>query len=202
MKILHGLAWLVAIVAVGLVFYILAAPAAEDPYTVYREHLTRVAELQPPVAGSAEEVAALERFEHYVTGLTASNIRRNTTKVYAPDAILSDTLAVVSGADAIEAYFLHSAESGVSVGVDVEDIVRSGDDYYVRWTMRIATPKLRGGESLTSAGMTHLRLASDGRVVLHYDFWDSAHGLFNHLPGAGGLLQRIRQRMQRAQAAD
>ena len=40
--------------------------------------------------------------------------------------------------------------------------------------------------------MTQLRFNSDGLVVLHQDYWDSAGGFYDHLPVVGGLLAWIR----------
>lgn len=195
MKFMHALAWIVAIATVVTLLSIFTAAPADDPYAAYRARLAELATVTPPPAGSPLETAGLERFVGYVTRLSADTIRRDTTLVYSDDALLCDTLAIVRGNEAIAAYFLKSAEAGADVTVTIDDIVRSGDDHYVRWTMLISAPALRDGAPLSSTGMTHVRLDTDGRVALHFDYWDSGHGFFGHVPGVRGVLARIRERL-------
>jgi hypothetical protein len=61
--------------------------------------------------------------------------------------------------------------------------------------MRLRFLKLAGGEEKRSIGMSHVRFDADGRVELHQDFWDSAAGLWEHVPGLGGLLKLAKRRL-------
>ena len=68
-------------------------------------------------------------------------------------------------------------------------------DYYFRWEMNLQFKKLRKGVLNRSQGMSHIRFDAEGRVVLHQDFWDSATGLFDHVPVVGRLIRAVRSRV-------
>lgn len=84
-------------------------------------------------AGGPGEKAALQRFSSFLQGIGDVNyVRENTLKVYSSDAYLDDTLAVHHGAAEIEAYFIKTSETMTDYQVAVDDVARSGNDYYVR----------------------------------------------------------------------
>lgn len=160
--------------------------AATDPETVGGT-------LEP---GSPAEDAALERFCRFFSDLTPERVERECREVYAPGAILHDTLVTHRGIDAIEPYFLATAKRARSVTVTVDQTLREGVDYYVRWTMDITWSAFREkGKTTRSVGMSHLRFDPSGRVVLHHDFWDSAGGFFQHLPAVGALIRWVKRRV-------
>ena len=149
------------------------------------------------VAGGAEEEASLERFKGFLKGIgDARFIKQNTLKVYAADAFLDDTLVVHHGAAAIEDYFVKTAGNMTSCQVTIDDVAKSGSDYYVRWTMVFAAPAMSGGQPVHSVGVSQVRFNREGRVVFHQDFWDSGKNFFAHLPVAGGVIGFIRKRLE------
>lgn len=147
-------------------------------------------------AGEVEE-ASLERFKGFLKGIgDAKFIKENTLKVYASDAFLDDTLVVHHGAAAIEDYFVKTAGNMTSCEVTIDDVAKSGPDYYVRWTMVFAAPAMSGGRPVHSVGVSQVRFNREGRVVFHQDFWDSGKNFFAHLPVAGGVVGYIRKRLE------
>ena len=43
---------------------------------------------------------------------------------------------------------------------------------------------------------SHLRFAADGRIAYHRDYWDAAEEVYEKVPLLGGLLRRIKRRLQ------
>ncbi len=161
-------------------------------------YLERLQELdgEPTVErGSEDEEAAVARFREFFSVLSAENVRSKIDGVYAGDVWFNDTLKTVRGVDALREYFVESAEAVHECRVEMTDWARSGGSYYFRWTMMIRFKKLRGGEPTGSIGMSHIRFDSRGRVVLHQDYWDSASGLFEHVPLLGGAIRMIKRRL-------
>ena len=172
----------------------LAPQSAEDLNASYLAALERHA---PPAAatfapGDLVETAALERLATYFADMSVEGIREHTSSVYAPDGYLNDNLAFVEGVAAIEDYFAHAAARVDALTVEFIDVARSGPDYYVRWSMTIAASGLNSGRPMVSHGVTHFRFDAQGRVLVHKDFWDAGTGLYEYLPGVGGLIRRIR----------
>ena len=172
----------------------LAPQSADELNASYLAALERHA---PPAAAvftpdEPAEVAALERLAAYFSDMSLEGIREHTASVYAPDGYLNDNLAFVEGVAAIEDYFAHAAARVDALKVEFLDVARSGPDYYVRWSMTIEAASLNGGRPMVSYGVTQFRFDAQGRVLVHKDFWDAGTGLYEYLPGVGGLIRRIR----------
>lgn len=150
------------------------------------EQTASAADLSP-----ADNRAALDRLAAFFADMTPATVA-SARDVYAPEAVLYDNLAVVIGAADIEAYFSKAAGEVDGLRVEFQQVTRSGIDYYIRWVMTIESETLSPDKPLVSYGVTHFRFDEQGRVLLHRDFWDAASGLYEHLPGIGGLIQRLR----------
>ncbi len=188
---------LVALAAVFLLLNSCAYPnrSAED-VAAYRSRMEKVA-ASGLEADSPGEKAALERFKSFLQGIgDVRYVRENTLKVYAADAYLDDTLVLHHGAAEIEAYFVKTSETMTSYQVTIDDVARSGNDYYVRWTMVFAAPALSDGQPVHSVGVSQIRFNREGKVAFHQDFWDSGKNFYAHLPVVGGAVGFVRKRLQ------
>lgn len=146
--------------------------------------------------GSAAERQAEERFIAFLENIgTAGYAQAHTREVYAPNATLNDTLKVLKGADNIQAYFEKTAATMTSYQTKVEDVARSGPDYYFRWTMVYSAGPIAGGKPIHSIGMSQVRFDGEGRVVLHQDFWDSGSYFYQHVPVVGGGISAVKKRL-------
>ena len=145
--------------------------------------------------GSRAEAEALERFQRFFSDLTPERVTRECAQVYAADAILHDTLVTHRGIDEILPYFRKTAERAAGVRVTIDQSLREGPDFYIRWTMEITWRGFNQGRATRSVGMSQLRFNPEGKVVLHHDFWDAASGFFVHLPVLGPLIRWIKRRV-------
>ena len=152
----------------------------------------RVGTVEP---GSPEERAAIDRFTDFVSVMSPEIAAEKTLSVYAVNAYLNDTLAQITGAEAIRDYFVSSLAGAEHVAVEVTDVAVSGGNYYFRWIMDIQFMSLKKGEVTRSVGMSHVRFDRDGKVVFHNDYWDSTSGFFEHVPVVGWLIRRVKNRV-------
>jgi hypothetical protein len=145
----------------------------------------------------ATSSASLDAFSTFLQKISDKDyVRANTAKVYANDAYLNDTLVTHHGPNEIMAYFLSTADTMTSYQVTIDDTASSGVEHYVRWTMVFSAPKLNGGKPVESVGMSHIRLNSQGKVVMHQDFWDSGTNIYGQIPALGGVIETIRRRFE------
>jgi steroid delta-isomerase len=152
---------------------------------------------EPPVAiifaaGDPAEQVMLERLEDFFAEMTPVTVRAKTAAVYASDGWLYDNLTAISGREQIEAYFVKAAGEVDALQVEFMQVIKDGPDYFVRWRMSIVTEALNDGAPIVSYGVTHFRFNKQGQVLVHRDFWDAGTGLYEYLPGLGGLIQRTR----------
>ena len=154
-------------------------------------------EQRPTVApGSPAERQGIERLKTFLTRIDAESVRTQTLSVYALDAYLNDTLVIRRGATNIQAYFLTTVDAAESITASIEDVSRSADGfYYVRWTMDARMKKVAAGETIRTLGITLVRFDDQGRVLIHQDYWDSAAGLWDHVPVIGRGIRWIKGRL-------
>jgi steroid delta-isomerase len=147
-------------------------------------------------AGSASESAALERFTAFFSSLAPDRVASLLDATYAPDVFFDDTLKSVRGSAALKTYLSHSADAVEQCRVWIEETTRTQEgEYLVRWRMMIRFKRFRRGVDTWTIGISHLRFASDGRVVYHQDYWNAAAGLFQHLPVIGAVIRWIQRRL-------
>lgn len=166
------------------------------PYRDLAEKTTAAAS-QAPAPGSDAEALALERFGLFFENLTPERVEKTIEQVYAPDAWLYDTLVLHHGMDEIKPYFLATAKRAAGVRVEIMETLRSGSDFYIKWQMDIDWSAFKKGKTTRSFGMSNLRFNDAGQVILHYDFWDSANGFFEHIPVVGSLIRAIKRKVSK-----
>jgi hypothetical protein len=137
--------------------------------------------------------SGVERFREFFADVTPESVRRLGPELYAQDVWFNDTLKTLRGRGEVEAYFLKTAEHVDFIRAEVVDSAVSGRNCYVRWVMDV---RFKGAkEPVRTVGMTLLRFDSEGRVVLHQDFWDSSAGFYEHLPVLGGVIRWIKSKI-------
>ena len=171
-------------------------PRQSDHAIAFRAILAEKASEPTVIAGSDTERLAIDRLKHFLGQWSAESIRTNTLQVYAPDAWLNDTLKTVRGATNIQTYFLRTTQNAVSLTVQFDDVTRSGDGlYYFRWVMDNQLKSVAKGQTIRTLGISVIRFDAQGRVLIHQDYWDSAAGLFDHIPGVGYGIRAIKARL-------
>jgi len=142
-------------------------------------------------AGS--ESVAVKRFAHFYSNVTSDSVRAQIGSVYAENLFFNDTLKTMRTRSALESYFVKTAEHADAMKVTVEDVARSGANYYARWTMEV---RYKGAsDPVFTIGMTQLRFNEQGLIVFHQDFWDSTAGFFEHLPVLGSAIRWIKTKI-------
>lgn len=180
--------------AATLTLPVRSAPGG-DPVTSFQEAMAATRKIQGPARGSAEEKAAISRFENFLSHLDERTAREDTGKVYAPDAFLNDTLRTLHGSPAIRDYFIKTAQGLDSMTVTFDDLAVSGRNYYFRWTMETRMKHLARGKTIRTIGVTLVRFDPQGRVLIHQDFWDSAQGVWDHVPVLGTVIRWIQAKI-------
>lgn len=139
---------------------------------------------------------AAERFAAFFESVHEVDVRPRVEALYAPNAYFSDTLFLARERESLVAHFERIQRSGTRIDVDVDDLVVSGSDLYLRWRMTF-TFNVAGSERVSETiGMTQLRFDRDGRIRFHQDFWDSAQGFYQHVPVLGAAIRSVARRME------
>ncbi|MFC3195460.1 nuclear transport factor 2 family protein [Marinicella sediminis] len=130
-------------------------------------------------------------FSDFKSGATESNIR----SVYANELYFNDTLKIIYNIDDLVSYMSESAAHVDSTTVDILDVIRSDQDYFIRWSMKMKLSVRGKSINSHSIGMTQLRFNEAGKVVFHQDFWDASEALYEHLPILGRWVKKVKDMM-------
>ncbi len=134
-------------------------------------------------------VAALvERFESFAR----ADLDR-LHEMYTEDAYFKDPFNEVRGTAAVRAVFEHMFDSLDEPRFVVRELVAAGDQCFVGWDFLFRMKRFNRAEQCIR-GASHLKLAPDGRIAWHRDYWDAAEELYEKLPVVGGLMRWLKRR--------
>lgn len=125
-------------------------------------------------------------FEH----LTRADLAR-VAEIYRDDASFKDPFNEVNGAAAIARIFEHMFDTLDAPRFVVHAAVAQGAQCFLTWDFVF----VRAGGELVVRGASHLRLAADGRIAMHRDYWDAAEELYEKLPVLGSLMRWVKRRI-------
>lgn len=149
-------------------------------------------------SGSEEQDISRQKFADFIQAhadLKAPDMAQRIEAAYAEELYFNDTLKTFTSRDSLVDYLKQTAERVDYNRVQIQDIIQSGDDYYVRWTMQTGFTLIGRSVETESIGMSHIRLDDQGRINFHQDFWDNTEGFFRHLPVVGYFIGKTKQRL-------
>ena len=148
-----------------------------------------------PVQGSPAEADMLKRVEELFTDYTEANLQAGVTKVYAEKVYFRDAFKQFDNASSIRDYFLHGLDPLHAAEFQFRRVIRSGDEFYIDWLMRLDFKKTPEGSWEESIGMTHMRFNSEGKVIFHQDYWDPTDIVYKRIPVAKQLINFVKKKM-------
>lgn len=116
-------------------------------------------------------------------------------RLYAPDAFFQDPFNEVRGVPAIAAVFGRMFDAMHEPRFVVVNRIVQGDQAMLEWDFLFRIRAWKPRETWTIHGTSHLRLAPDGRIAYHRDYWDTGAELYAKLPLIGGVIRFLRARM-------
>ena len=112
---------------------------------------------------------------------------------YTEDALFKDPFNEVQGVPAILGVFEHMFKTLSGPRFVVRDTVLQGTQCFLTWDFIFRLR--RGGKEMVVRGGSHLKLAADGRIAVHRDYWDVAEELYEKLPVLGMLMRWLKRRV-------
>ncbi len=122
----------------------------------------------------------------------------NLLELYAPQATFKDPFNEVAGQVAISGIFKHMFDTVDAPRFQVLQTIAQGEQAFLTWDFHFQ--RRPSGLPLCVHGTTHLRFDTEGRIVMHRDYWDAAEELYAKLPVLGPVMRWLQRRL-RAPAA-
>lgn len=144
---------------------------------------------QQPATRQADAKQQMQRvFADMTEGATAETIEA----VYAKDLYFNDTFKIITDRDKLVEYLSETAQSA-ETKVEILEVIKSEEDYYVRWRMHMAFSAVGKDIESDSVGISQLRFNPQGQITFQHDFWNSSEAFFEHLPVIGRFIIKIKQ---------
>jgi steroid delta-isomerase len=137
--------------------------------------------------------SAIDRLCIWFEALSPSSLKQ-LDAFYTTDARFKDPFNEVQGIPAITRVFEHMFESLHEPRFVVTERVVDGAQCFLVWEFRFRFKRFDTATEQVVRGGSHLRLAADGRVSDHRDYWDAAAELYEKLPVLGGFMRWLKQR--------
>lgn len=112
-------------------------------------------------------------------------------RLFESDALFVDPFNRVRGPDAIRRIFEHLLRHWPSTRFRVLESCRHEHKAFLRWTFQPDPSR-----DLIIEGATRIEFGSNGKVVSHRDYWDSASELYARLPLTGPPMRWLLRRSQ------
>ena len=136
--------------------------------------------------------AALERIVALFETMTEAQVAQ-LGEYYREDAYFKDPFNEVRGLAEVQRVFRHMFDALEDPRFVVTQRMAQGDDALLMWEFHFRFRGGRGGAQCVP-GVSHLKLAADGRIAFHRDYWDPAEGIYEQLPVLGALMRWIKRR--------
>lgn len=115
-------------------------------------------------------------------------------QIYTETARFKDPFNEVQGVPAIRAIFEHMFRTLEGPRFVVHDALVQDRQCFLTWDF-VFRLKGRPQQPLMVRGGSHLKLAEDGRISEHRDYWDVAEELYEKLPVLGALMRWLKRRV-------
>lgn len=136
----------------------------------------------------AAQQEAVDRLVAFFETMAPASVL-NFPQFYTADAYFKDPFNEVTGLAEIQRIFSHMYVALDNPRFMITSRIVEGDQCFLAWDFLFAFKAFHKGVTQTVRGSSHLKLAPDGRVNYHRDYWDTAEEMYQKVPLLGGLVR-------------
>ena len=136
---------------------------------------------------------AVDRIVALFEGMRREDVAR-LAAFYTPDAWFKDPFNEVRGLEPVQRIYRHMFDALEAPRFDVRSRIVQGDECFLAWEFHFRFRSWRRGQPQLVRGSSHLKLAPDGRIAWHRDYWDAAEEVYEKLPLLGSLMRWLKRR--------
>lgn len=166
---------------------------ATAPNALYTEWREKTADLAAkPRLGSNQEAEWIAKVQQAFSPFTPEQAATYFPEAYAESLYFRDAFHTYTDRATMVDYMVRSAKMSPGVTFEYSPVLREGIEFYLPWVMVL--PAKDGQAPQRSMGLSHLRFNSEGKVIFHQDYWDSADVLVPKVPVANGIIELVKRR--------
>ena len=119
----------------------------------------------------------------------------NLEPLYSPQVEFVEPAGKIIGRDAVFRHFRESCDNLIDCRFSFNEALemRSRDRAYLVWSMNFRHKKLRGGEAITTSGISLLEF--NDQIDFHRDWFDLGQTVYENVPLLGPMIRAIKRKM-------
>lgn len=137
----------------------------------------------------------LTHFKALYQNLDATDVSERIKQVYAESLYFNDTLNTHNSIHTLTPYLVKTGEHLLDYNFEVTQSFQDGSDVFVKWNMDMTFEVMGKRVRSESIGISQLKFNSQGKIIFHQDFWDSAEGIHKHIPYVGRWVKTVRNKL-------
>lgn len=147
----------------------------------------------PSLPDSDAATPPVERIAAFFENFQLADLSR-LGELYDRDAQFKDPFNEVRGLPAIERVYAHMFRTLEAPRFVVTSRLGGAGECFLAWEFSFRFRRYAAARAQLVRGGSHLRLAADGRITAHRDYWDAAEEVYEKLPLLGGLMRWLKRR--------
>ncbi|ENU24099.1 hypothetical protein F993_01415 [Acinetobacter proteolyticus] len=113
------------------------------------------------------------------------NFLKNASQLYADNLYINDTLSQFSTKNELIKHFAGMNEHVSKVSVKLISATHKNDSAYIHWQMNYDFKMFGRTKTMSSYGISQIKVNSKNLIIFQQDYWDPANGLYRSLPYIG-----------------
>jgi len=132
-------------------------------------------------------------FRDLYKNLNSHNIG-SLKSIYANEIKFIDPFHEVNGLSNLTIYFSSMYENVSSISFEFSYASYAENFFHQDWVMSYQHPKINKGQMVSVSGSSRIEHNSEGKIITHQDYFDSASLLYKNLPILGPIIRFINRR--------
>jgi hypothetical protein len=141
-----------------------------------------------------ETDAKSTKVDKFYNGLTSENIAARMEGMYAANVQFTSPFVSLVGRDALAEHYKTLFTNLKSFSLEVTEEFVSGQETVLLWDITYAHPKLNGGETLKTSGVSHLTFAND-QVLSQRDYFDAGSMVYEQVTLVGRVVKWVKNKV-------
>ncbi|ENX34629.1 hypothetical protein F889_01917 [Acinetobacter colistiniresistens] len=116
---------------------------------------------------------------------------QNTSRLYADHLYINDTLSQFSTKNELIKHFEGMNKRVSNVTVKLMSATHTDDSAYIHWHMVYDFKMFGRIKTMSSYGISQIKINNKGLIIFQQDYWDPANGLYRSLPYVGNAYSLL-----------
>lgn len=131
------------------------------------------------------------RFAETFNQLGTPQFMTSARQLFAEDLYVNDTLSIYYRFTDLASHFDRMNRSVSDSQVVIQHVFLAGDSAFIHWKMTYTLTLLGSKKTMSSFGISQLKINQNSKIVFQQDYWDANNGLYRQLPVIGGVYRAL-----------